>query len=150
MWCSGGIRAIQGGKCDQPTQCLNRHGIKQHSAYWFLKRHSPWVIWICHLMPFNHRKYHLKLYQSDWDFFRSYAMHSFSSYSIWQYVRKGFKQHSLQFGVGFYFFYNMFLLFSFNCSLSFSGFHHCFFLIFSFSFLSASFLAVSVSIFWII
>ena len=25
---SGGIRAIQGAKCDQLTQCLKRHGIK--------------------------------------------------------------------------------------------------------------------------
>ena len=23
LWCSGGIQAIQGGKCDQPTQCLD-------------------------------------------------------------------------------------------------------------------------------
>ena len=39
--------------------------IKPHGAYWFLKRHSPWI---CHLMPFNGRKYHLKLYQSDQGF----------------------------------------------------------------------------------
>ena len=48
-------------------------------ASWFLKRHGPWVIWICHLMPFNHRKYHLKLYQSDIVFSHSYAAHCCSS-----------------------------------------------------------------------
>ena len=82
LWCFGGIRAIQGAKCDQPTQCLKRHGIKRHGAYWFLKQHSQWVIWICHLMPFNSRKYHLKRYQTDMVFFRSYAMHCCSCYSI--------------------------------------------------------------------
>ena len=28
-------------------------------ASWCLKQHGPWVIWICHLMPFNHSKYRL-------------------------------------------------------------------------------------------
>ena len=36
---------------------------------WCLNQHSPWVICICHLMPFNHGKYLLKLYQSDMVFF---------------------------------------------------------------------------------
>ena len=34
-------------------------------ASWCLKGHSPWVIWICHLMPVNHMKHHFKLYPSD-------------------------------------------------------------------------------------
>ena len=48
-----GIWVIQGAKCDQLTQCLNRHGIKRHSVAWFLKQHGPWVIWICHLITGN-------------------------------------------------------------------------------------------------
>ena len=50
LWCSGGVRGIKWSKCVQATQCLKRHGIKRHSAAWFLKQHGPWVIWICHLM----------------------------------------------------------------------------------------------------
>ena len=81
LWCSGGIRAIQGGKCDQPTQFLKRHGIKRHGESWCLKRHSPWVIWNCHLMPFKRSKHHFKLYPSDWGFFRSYVV-GFSLFSL--------------------------------------------------------------------
>ena len=79
LWGSGGIQAIQGAKCDQPTQCLKRHGIKGHGAYWFLKRHSPWVIWIYHLIPVNRRKHELKLYQSYLGFSRDSFVQLFSS-----------------------------------------------------------------------
>ena len=44
-------------------------------ASWCLKQHSPWVIWICHLMPVNHRKHHFKLYPSNMVFFHSYTAH---------------------------------------------------------------------------
>ena len=79
LWCSGDVWGVQWSKCVQATQCLKQHGIKRHSAAWFLKRHGPWVIWICHLMPFNRRKYHLKLYQSDFGFFHGYVAHCCSS-----------------------------------------------------------------------
>ena len=59
------------------TACVDA----SRTVFWdcSLKRHSPWVIWICHLMPVNCRKHHLKLYQSDWVFFRSYGAHCCSS-----------------------------------------------------------------------
>ena len=53
LWCSGGCMGVKWSKCVQATQCLKRHGIKRHSAAWFLKRHGPWVIWICHLIAGN-------------------------------------------------------------------------------------------------
>ena len=35
-------------------------------AFWCLKQHGPWVIWICHLMTFNRRKYHLSCNKATW------------------------------------------------------------------------------------
>ena len=139
MWCSRGIRAIQGRKCDQLTQCLKRHGIKRHGAYWFLKRHSTWVIWICHLMPVNRRKHHLKLYQSYLGSPETLLHNYFHlNWSGSMLVRLS-SGTVYSFGFDFIFLTTFFFCFLLIAVFSFLNFVTASFLIFSFCFWSASF-----------